>query len=231
MIFKKKDFIFIVVSVIFILGLTGCQLLEDDKTEFRGEGNIKLVIDWEEFGRTEKGISSLQDGVLIQEKYKDISHVGARIEYPKYGGTWSQYVEKKTAEEKGVITFKIPAAKEVSLYVGAVNFSESRALWFGVDHEVTIPEDTIVEITMEDINWVKAKWKFDEEDRILVREPFHEHIDDIPYSDSFVGISGTANIHENVDGWRIFTGQGEPFFRGDYFSLPRSTQRYRIPKK
>lgn len=233
MVSSKKVFTLTIVLTSLILGLTGCNFFGDDKTVYEGEGNVKLVVDWEEFEGTELGINSQEDWSILQEEHNDITHVGARIEYPKYGGTWSQYVEKKTAESEGIITFRIPAAESVSLYVGAVYhtdvFKASLALWFGVIHDIEIPQDSIIEITMDDINWVEARWKLDDDNRMLVREPFHEHLDNISYSDSFVGIQGTASIHGNVDGWRIFTGEGEPFFKGDFFSL--STSIYMIPKK
>jgi len=153
----KKAVIFLLASSLLLV--SGCTAPEVEEPHDYG---LKLLIEWEKFDdvasltcQTALTASGNQTGM-------EITHVGARVIYPVDGGVWIQYVEKETAEEVGVITFAIPPTDEAQLYLAAVHIDESEgqnyALKYGLFEDFTIPEDGVLEVRMEDIEWVSSTW-------------------------------------------------------------------------
>lgn len=173
-----------------------------------------------------------------------ITHIGARIEYPNDSETPKvQSVMRQIGKNVGTITMEVPAAEAVNLCMAAVKHStgsqESRALYYGVVHALSLPGGTIVELEMNDIDWVKATWHVSSEDEhiwnndrvyeadashdyldkpaIYVRDPFQ--IGEYPrnYHDLLIGVEGRVSWRDNPDGWRLFViratneGDGKPY--------------------
>lgn len=192
-----------------------------------GKGSLKIVINWDGFSSLQTQ-SSLNKVSIEDNDYDKITHTGARVVYINDDASFAQSVEKKIAEEQGVITFNIPSTKNARLYVVAVHFSGklydvegNRVLWFGVVENISIPSDGIVELTMNDIDWIPATWDVaegyenyaagltaskDEENfkiPIYVRDPFQ--IGEKPaWNQLYVKVWGHASLGSNVNGWRLF---------------------------
>ncbi|MCG8514715.1 MAG: hypothetical protein MI740_11270 [Halanaerobiales bacterium] len=219
-----KRVILVLVLLGVIILLVGCW---NNNLDDRGKGNLKVVINWDDFSRLQTQISLNQ--ILSQKiDYDQITHTGARVIYPKYNASFSQSVKKEIAEEQGIITFSIPSTENAKLYVVAVRFSgqeenmeNNKALWFGVVENIAIPVDGIVEITMNDINWTTASWRPGEgyENYALgFKAPREEEVHKIPiyvrdpfqvgenpsWNQLYVKIWGRSNYGNNSNGWRLF---------------------------
>lgn len=223
----KKSIIFLSVLIIILL-LVACD--NNDVTKqpiIEGRGNLKVVVDWDDFNTLKaKEMQSLNTAQVLGEEEYEITHVGARVVYVGQNASFAQSVEKSTAERQGIITFDIPASNNAKLFTVAVykddDYYGSRALWLGVVDTLQIPKDGIVEITMDDIEWIEATWKPHENYKdyakgikgnktekyldypfIYVRDPFQ--IGELPwYDELLVFVSGTGRREENLDGWRLF---------------------------
>lgn len=208
--------------VIFLIG--GCNNPSEDDTYVGGQGNLKVVINWGDFSSSQiQSISYNKNSVQVE--YDQITHTGARVVYIDENASFTQSVERKTAEDQGIITFNIPSTDNAKLYTVAVHHSDqyngNRALWLGVVENLQIPSNGVVEVKMNDINWVKASWYPDKdyenfesgltapkEDKyfkipIYVRDPLQ--IGKTPsYDKLYVGINGHSSVGENPSGWRLF---------------------------
>ncbi|MGE5593975.1 MAG: hypothetical protein ACM3X3_09895 [Betaproteobacteria bacterium] len=140
-----------------------------------------------------------------------------------------QSVKRRVAEDTGVITMEVPAAQAANLYVAAVKYSSewwgSRAIYYGVVRNLSLPGGTMVEIRMSDIEWVEASWhvaeaeesiwngdriyeasamqEFIERPEIYVRDPFQVG-ENLSYDNLLIRINGHSSPRENSDGWRRF---------------------------
>ena len=115
---------------------------------------INVQIMWDEF--TESGASSL--GLAMVDDV-EVTMVGARVVYENESAIFMQSVTREVAEAEGVITLSVPPTSKAHLYVAAVNDVREEAIWLGVKRDITILEDTILDIPMEDIEWVRAEWE------------------------------------------------------------------------
>ena len=129
-----------------------------------GKSLVKVVVQWSEFGQTKAAKS-----VIVAPA--DITHVGARLEYPDNSAVFIQSVKKQVAQDVGVITMEVPAANKANLYVVAVKYDGTwkgnRALYFGVVRDLYIPGNTVIEVKMSDIQWAAASWHLAEEDEAI----------------------------------------------------------------
>ena len=184
---------------------------------------IKVSIQWDGFGQPAPA------GVR-QADPNDITHVGARLEYPNESAVFIQSVERQVAQDVGVITMEVPATEKADLYLVAVKYAagwwQSRALYYGVVRNLALPGHTIVEIKMNDIEWVEASWHVSEDDEatwngnrlfeapaswqyldrptVYVRDPFL--LGPKPQHQSLlIRINGRYSWGDNPDGWRPFT--------------------------
>jgi len=223
----KKSIIFLSVLIIILL-LVACD--NNDVTKqpiIEGRGNLKVVVDWDDFNTLKaKEMQSLNTAQVLGEEEYEITHVGARVVYVGQNASFAQSVEKSTAERQGIITFDIPASNNAKLFTVAVHhsgeYNKNRALWLGVVDNLQIPKDGIVEITMDDIEWVKAEWKpaegyenyadgitaeKEEDDiyfpHIYVRDPYQAG-ENPSWDEIIIGINGSSSHGDNIDGWRLF---------------------------
>lgn len=215
----KKLSILLVILVIPTL-LSGCNDNVPKGAYQSGSGNLKVTINWNDFNNVETNKISTQD-----TSYSKITHTGARVVYVGESTSFTQRVKRKTAEDEGIITFKIPTTDNAKLYTVAVHHSQeykgNRALFLGIKENLQIPNEGIVEVSMSDINWIKASWypyenykdfedgltaDNDKEEHIIpiyVRDPFQ--VGKTPRYDSlYIKINGHSSPKENPDGWRTF---------------------------
>lgn len=215
----KKYKIVIVLMIIVIL-LSGCSenVTNDIDPEVSSDGLAKIIINAEEISSSNTQSASSQN---IYEN-NNITHIGTRIEYPRETANFIQSVKIDQAKNSGIITFNIPATKDANIYVVAVNYDESRALYFGVKRGINIENDTVTEIRTNDFEWVKADWKYGEDkSQILIRDPFRQV--DARYDEYFIGINGESSISDDFteDGYRIYyNAQGTPYIKHSFFNLP-----------
>ncbi len=184
---------------------------------------LKIAVQW-------NGFSQPALARICQVNPNDITHVGARLEYSSDSAVFMQSVEKQIANDIGVITMEVPAAQSANLYLAAVKYSTewwgSRALYYGVIRNLTLPGGTIVEIRMSDIEWVEASWHPSPEEEsiwngeriyegdasrfllerpaIYVRDPFQTGERPKVYDSLLIQINGSSNYGENPDGWALF---------------------------
>jgi len=222
---RRKYLVFLLILVILFL-LSGCSDTVKEDDYISGEGNLKVVVNWDEINNLQtqqlsNDIINTQENNTIQ-----VTHTAARVEYVGQNAVFTQMVERQTAVEEGIITFQIPATNNANLYSVAVHISgeynQNRALYLGKVKNIQIPADGIVEVKMSDLDWVEATWypyeeysnfeseimvasKEDEYYKmpIYVRDPYHIG-EDLSYSSLLVGISGTSSSGDNPDGWRTF---------------------------
>jgi hypothetical protein len=114
--------------------------------------NVQII--WDEF--TESGAASL--GLAMVDDV-EVTMVGARVVYEKESAAFMQSVTREVAKAEGVITLSVPPTSKAHLYVAAVNDVREEAIWLGVKRDITILEDTILDIPMEDVEWVRAEWE------------------------------------------------------------------------
>jgi hypothetical protein len=114
--------------------------------------NVQII--WDEF--TELGAASL--GLAMVDDV-EVTMVGARVVYEKESAVFMQSVTREVAKAEGVITLSVPPTSKAHLYVAAVNDVREEAIWLGVKRDITILEDTILDIPMEDVEWVRAEWE------------------------------------------------------------------------
>lgn len=186
---------------------------------------VKVSIDWEGFGSLTPGASRTK-GVT----QADITHVGARLEYPSKTDAFVQSVKREGAEDTGTLTMEVSATDRADLYLAAVRYDGTprgnRAYYLGVVRGLSLQGGALVDIKMDDIDWVETSWRVSEEDEltwnkgdrlyeasalqhwfdkpvIYVRDPFQ--IGENPsYDESLLGIWGCSKMYENGDGWRRF---------------------------
>ncbi|MFW6312219.1 MAG: hypothetical protein ACOC1K_08315 [Nanoarchaeota archaeon] len=73
-------------------------------------------------------------------------------------------MEKEVAKDKGIITFDVPATEKANIYTVAVHHEgrykeDNIVYWMGKIEGIEIPDDTIIEIKMDEIEWEEAEWK------------------------------------------------------------------------
>lgn len=160
----------------------------------------------------------------------DVTHVGARIEYPDNNAVFMQSTERRIAQSVGLITMKVPPTRRANLYVVAVRDSGSiyggTALYMGVVRNIEIAEETVLDIKMDDIQWTPATWRVSEEDEeiwngdrvyeatadldrlenplIYVWNPFQAG-ENPEWDQLLVAVQGSSiSKRENADGWHEF---------------------------
>jgi len=221
----KKLSILLVLLLIPVI-ISGCSdSVENDKKVYNtGEGNLKVMVQWDNFNNMKS--QKISNNLTLQnDNNLQVTHTGARVVYEKDNASFTQRVERNTAKEEGIITFKIPSTDNANLYTVAVHNSQeykgNRALFLGIKENIQIPNEGIIEISMGDINWIKASWypydnyknfedgltaNNDKEEYIIpiyVREPIQ--IKKTPRYDSlYIKINGYSSPKENPDGWRTF---------------------------
>ena len=173
--FSKKKIIGLVVVMSFMVILTGCfdggvtDIVPDDDNGGLGQlSHLKVAIDWEDIEKISNshndtgGISALDstNNSVATRSDVEISLVGTRILYPQYGGAWTQYVDRETAEDVGIITYELPATDNAELHVITVAHGEDNnyVLDYGVIENLNIPSGEILELTVDDIEWSEATW-------------------------------------------------------------------------
>lgn len=226
----KKNFVFLFVLLLSLILFAGCEGDEsstDNISYESGEGNLEVVVNWNEFN----SISTESLGLVTAQNNSEITHTGARVVYEEYNAVFAQSLEKKVSEEEGIITFKLPASKNADLFLVAVTYDPeiingNIVRLYGYIEDLKIQANSFKKITMEDINWIPAEWKVDENYRsfleeniiadknedvfklpVYVRDPFQVNqniYEDIFYDELYIGINGTASTGKNPDGWRLF---------------------------
>ena len=177
--FRKKKLIGLVVVLSFLVILTGCfdggvtDIVPDEGNGGLGQvSHLKVTIDWEDIEKISNshndigGISALNStNDSVARSDVEISVVGTRILYPQYGGAWTQYVDRETAEEIGIITYELPATDNAELHVVTASHGENNnyVLDYGVIEKLNIPSGEILELTVDDIEWSEATWFPDED--------------------------------------------------------------------
>jgi len=151
--------------IILLFALLLVQACESEIKDINGETYLKVLVDWEQFEDIEIASREKLSQMDISEQNEDefeVTHVGARVIYPEDGASWQQYVEKETAEEKGVITFNIPATESADIHVAAVFLSDeggaSYAVKFATLEGIEINPEKVMEIEMDDLTWFPADW-------------------------------------------------------------------------
>lgn len=130
----------------------GCVEKEYVYVPYNSVLNVQIM--WDEF--TALGAASL--GLAMVDDV-EVTMVGARVVYEKESAIFMQSVTREVAEAEGVITLRVPPTTKAHLYVAAVNDALEETIWLGVKQNITILEDAILDIPMEDIVWVKAEWE------------------------------------------------------------------------
>ena len=170
-IFRAAILIFLV--FFFILSLSSC-FQETPSEEYNGEANLKIIVDWEMLNDKKTAnlslnnqSSSLSNNNHFTEKDLEITHTGARVEYVEQDAYFAQSVKKEVADEKGIITFDLPATDNANIYALAVHIDDESSRYGNIAYlqgkieGIDIPPDVVVEITPEDLDWVIAEWKPD----------------------------------------------------------------------
>jgi hypothetical protein len=210
----------VLISIVFLLSACSDNVVKDIEDDVSSNGLAKIIINTEEISISDNTVAQVQD---VNED-KNITHIGTRIEYPGKTAYFIQSVEIDQAIDSGIITFDIPATEDASIYVVAVNYDDSIAKFYGVKRGINIEIDTVTEIRTNDFDWVKADWKYGEDEtQILVRDPFEQV--DLRYDQYYFGINGSCSISESDDftddGYRIFyEAEGTPYLKHSFFNLP-----------
>ncbi len=150
---------------ILIFALFLVQACESEVKDVNGEAYLKVLVDWEQFEDIEIASREKLSQMDISEQNEDefeVTHVGARVIYPEDGAAWQQYVEKETAEEKGIITFNIPATESADIHVAAVflcdELGAGYAVKFATLEGIEINPEKVIEVEMDDLTWFPADW-------------------------------------------------------------------------
>ena len=218
---KKSLGLLLLIVVIVALILTGCGM----KSTKGGEGTLRVVIEWGSFKEAPQIKSSMARETNEVEDMSYVTHTGVRVIYPGNNAAYSQSVTREIAETQGIITLQIPSTDDAQIYVLAVHDSTfnwgRRVLQMGWIESFPIPADNITTITMDDINWIEAKWypgegyeNYENElivskDKkqldmpIYIRDPFQVG-KEVSYEQSVIKITGASRCGENTDGWRHF---------------------------
>lgn len=213
-------YVFVLFTCFLLFFTSGCgvqspTVLQPPATSnpTQGKAMVKVSVDWNKF-------DTIQASAIKANSVSNITHVGARLEYPTENASFAQSVSKATAETLGIITMEVPPSNKANLYIVAVEKGLDIVHWYGVIENMTVAKDTVIDIKMADIRWIRATWKADDPNYqngsltaqasatnvsfiTKVREPFQ--VGQNPAYDAlFIGINGSGGNGSNPDGWRTY---------------------------
>jgi hypothetical protein len=199
-------------------------------TIFVGLQDVKIRIDWAKFNATT--ISKLTSDVMVNSVSDSgllITHVGARLVYPRENASFSQSTVRDTSNSR-LITMQVPPTDTAHLYVLAVFDSAGvrKALRMGVKRNINIPANGSILLTLDSLTLMDTEWTIDSiadtnlrmvndtilntlpntlntgTVRIRVTDPYQVGTQFIAYSNRIVKFYGSGFEHGNITGWRQF---------------------------
>lgn len=216
-------------------------------TVFVGMQDVKIRIDWAKFNSTNssKLTSNMMVNAVSDSGYR-ITHVGARLVYPKNNASFSQSTVRDTSNSR-LITMQVPATDTAHLYVLAVFDSANvrKALKMGVKRNISIPSSGSVLFTLDSLTLLDTDWAIDSVSdttiravmqndtirvthsittanpmiRVNVVDPYQIGTNFIAYSNRIVKFYGSGFEYGNTTGWRSF-GISVPY-RGTQTSVEK----------
>lgn len=208
----------LLIIVVLLTGCSGSPVVHSPVPD-QTKALLSIVIDWDAFD------SSQPLSVNTLESPLDVTNVGARLVYVEENASVSQSVSKETAESEGVITLEVPPTQNANLFVAAVHQGSGsrseKALYLGTIHGIVLQSDTVRNITVDDITWVKAEWYVHDthledylsgsfigdknevrfEVPIRVRDPYQIG-ESLSRGNTVIKAAGTSSQKDNPDGWR-----------------------------
>jgi hypothetical protein len=130
-------------------------------TIFVGMQSVNLNVNWSRFSATSK----LVDGSMvnaISDSGLSITHVGARLVYPKNNAVFMQSAVKDSNNTK-LISLQVPTTDTAHLYVVAVYEGNGirKALKMGVKKNINIPLNGTVNLTLDSLTLIDTEWYID----------------------------------------------------------------------
>lgn len=205
--------------------------------------DVTIRVDWAKFSSSDP-VSNVMAST-VSGGYQ-ITHVGARLVYPKENASFSQSTVRDTSDSR-LITLQVPATDTAHLYVLAVFDSPSvrKALKMGVKRNISVPSSGSVLLTLDSLTLLDTDWGVDsmsdgniraimENDtihvthdiaaadpmiRINVVDPYQIGTNFIAYSNRIVKFYGSGVEYGNTTGWRSF-GISVPY-RGTQTSVEK----------
>lgn len=213
-----------------IVYITGPIITKTDTLVIKnGMQSVNITVDWSKFNTTSKlmnnyMVNSMSDSGLT------ITHVGARLVYPKNNAVFTQSVVKDSGSTK-LITLQVPTTDTAHLYVLAVYQAGGvrKALKMGVKQNISIPLNGAINLTLDSLTLIDTDWFVDSiadttlhivNDtirvtlnnvsgngvvKIRVNDPYQiGSSTSMTYSESIVRFYGSGYEYGNISGWRSF---------------------------
>jgi hypothetical protein len=220
----------IMISCKDVVYITEPKITTKTDTIFVGLQDVKIRIDWAKFNATTTSkltsdfmVNSVSDSELR------ITHVGARLVYPKNNASFSQSAVRDTTNTR-LITMQVPPTDTAHLYVLAVFDSAGvrKALKMGVKRNINIPSNGSILLTLDSLTLMDTEWTIDSiadttlrmvndtirntlsntlntgTVRIRVTDPYQIGTQFIAYSNRIVKFYGSGFEYGNTAGWRGF---------------------------
>src|SRR5690606_20338472 len=138
-------------AIMLIAVTGGCFAGTRPPSTTSGEGIIEIEVDWDVITAAGTDVTPL--AVAPMALPANVTHVGARIEYPGQNAGFFQSVSREVASEQGIITMKVPPSKNANLYVAAVDSSTLSVVKLGYKRGLVILEDAVTTVKTDEITW------------------------------------------------------------------------------
>jgi hypothetical protein len=226
--------IFMVLSLLTMVAckdvvyLTGPTITKTDTLVVtNGLQNVNLTVNWSKFTTGGSKLMSNLMANAVSDSGLTITHVGARLVYPKNNAVFTQSVVKDTGSTK-LITLQVPSTDTAHLYIVAVHESGGvrKALKMGVKRNISIPTNGTINLTLDSLTLIDTDWMVEDTTatvtgdtirvsrsntltsslvRIKVRDQYDSTANMVLWTNLSIRFFGTGNIvHGNTTGWRNF---------------------------
>ena len=225
--------IFMVLSLLTMVAckdvvyLTGPTITKTDTLVVtNGLQNVNLTVNWSKFTTGGSKLMSNLMANAVSDSGLVITHVGARLVYPKNNAVFTQSVVKDTGSTK-LITLQVPSTDTAHLYIVAVHESGGvrKALKMGVKRNISIPTNGTINLTLDSLTLIDTDWVVGDTTatvnsdtirvsrsntltqsyvRVHTTDPYQVGDGFIAYSNRIVKFFGSGNEMGNPSGLRRF---------------------------
>jgi hypothetical protein len=150
-----------------VVYVTGPSVTKTD-TVVVGLQNVNIRVNWSKFNTTSNIVMNDFMVNAVSDNGLSITHVGARLVYPKNNAVFTQSVVKDTGSTK-LITLQVPSTDTAHLYIVAVYEGGGirKALKMGVKRNISIPAGGNINLTLDSLTLIDTEWMIDTTDATI----------------------------------------------------------------